>query len=126
MGRMLTKRARLALGATALAAALIPVGAAHAAPTAPGNSASGTSRAPVCSAVPVGTVRCHAIATTNRVAAPSFDPATSSYFDATELRSAYGLGPAGANVGTGPVVAIVDAYDTPAVADHLVAYRTAM
>src|SRR5437867_1449362 len=109
MGRKLTTRSRFALVAAAAAAALLPVATANATPTAPGNSADGTAHAPVCDAVPVCEMRCDAIATSNRVAAPSFDPATSSYFDATELRSAYGQGAWGSSVGNGPTVAIVDA-----------------
>ena len=122
----LTRRARIALGVTALAAGIVPVAGASATPTEPGSSTEGTARARVCADVPLGQARCHAIATTHRVATTSFDPFGSSYLDALELQDAYGQSSSSGAVATGPTVAIVDAYFAPAAASHLVEYRKAM
>jgi len=46
-------------------------------------------------------------------------------YTASQLQDAYGFS-GGGTAGTGPVVAVVDAYDSPNVASHLLTYRTTM
>jgi subtilase family serine protease len=128
-------RIRSGLGlATALAALALTAGAASAASRAP-------EYAPVCShALPTGAAGCDSIRLLNPAAnwhgshaadrpvqgskpgGGSSSTTPSGYYP-SNLQSAYGLGSASANNGTGQTVAIVDAYDDPNAESDLAKYR---
>jgi subtilase family serine protease len=77
----------------------------------------------VCGAVPFGFARCNAEVITPAKGKPTSEPAVS--YTATQLQAAYGVA-GGGTAGSGPLVAVVDAYDSPDAASHLAAYRTTM
>ncbi len=132
--------ARSPFTATALAGALaaalaLPasVGMASAAPASAG-PASGTHRPvplpahgqrPVCGPPAAATAGCHAHVVTHPHSATPLASATyQSGYRPVDLQAAYQLPALSGGPGTGPTVAIVDAYDNPNAEADLAAYRS--
>jgi subtilase family protein len=99
-------------------------------PEASGAGAQGSERSPLYSrALPggctvlVGELGCYV--QVNLFARPVADPNAASIpgFAVAEVRSAYGLPPAGNGPSTGPLIAIVAAYDDPTAESDLAIYR---
>ncbi len=83
------------------------------------------SQRPVCGTPRAGSARCHAHVVTHPDSARPL--ATSSYQDGytpAQLQSAYSLPGVSGGPGTGPTVAVVDAYDNPNAEADLNAYRS--
>jgi PKD repeat protein len=121
-------RRLLALAAVLLLGALFAPGAALARPDARGHApeplpAHGVR--PVCAPPAHGTASCASHVVTRANSATPL--ATSSYqygYRPVDLQAAYQLPSASGSPGTGPTVAIVDAYDNPNAASDLSAYRS--
>jgi subtilase family serine protease len=124
------RRRRTALAALA---GLLTVPLLAAVPALAGSDAAGPENAhalpahsqrPVCGPPAVGNARCHAhVVTQPDGVAPL---ATGSYqngFAPADLKAAYQLPTLAGNPGSGPTVAIVDAYDNPNAEADLAAYR---
>jgi PKD domain len=82
------------------------------------------AQSPICGAVPAGSARCNAHVVTSANGATPL--ATSAYqygYAPADLRAAYQLPSSGTGPGSGPTVAVVDAYDNPNAAADLDAYR---
>lgn len=79
----------------------------------------------ICGLPTAGQAACHAITNDSAdvTVHPHAAPSGSGYGPA-QIQGAYGLTPP-AGVGTGPTVAVVDAYDDPTAASDLVQYRSA-
>ena len=77
----------------------------------------------VCAVGPAATARCHAILRTDIAPLAATPNATPSGYGPVDLRSAYNLSPASGNPGSGPTIAIVDAFDNPNAEADLGVYR---
>jgi subtilase family serine protease len=79
---------------------------------------------PVCPGpAPLGVVRCHSLRRTDRGAAPSVTGGPAGYWPA-DLQAAYQLAPVATDPPSGPIVAIVDAFDDPNAEADLAVYRS--
>jgi subtilase family serine protease len=119
-------------GRTVLAhavAALAILIAAPAASALPHSAAAGLSHRPVCGPAAAGTARCHSDVVTDRTGAvfhgkPTPGPtAPPAGLWPADLRSAYKLTPPTGVPGSGPTIAIVDAFDDPNAEADLAVYR---
>ena len=77
----------------------------------------------VCGPAGKGTARCHADVITDAQGSPLSTSGPSGYWPA-DIQSAYRLGAPVGSPGTGPTIAIVDAYDDPNAASDLSVYRS--
>ncbi len=122
--------ARILAGAALIGAALLPAmpGGAAAAPSADGTHRPvplpAHSQRPVCGPQAAGVARCHAhVVTHPDSAAPLATTSYQSGYRPADLASAYALPSLSGTPGSGPTVAIVDAYDNPNAEADLGAYR---
>lgn len=116
----------LALAALALAAVVItPVTTAAAAGNASVAPLPPHSQRPVCGPPAANAARCFAHVVTHKdSAAPLATVNYSNGFRPVDLAAAYNLPTLTGTPGSGPTVAIVDAYDNPNAESDLAAYRT--
>jgi subtilase family serine protease len=118
-------------GRTVLAhavAALAILVAAPAASALPHSAAKGLSHRPVCGPAVAGSARCHSDVVTDQKGAvfngrPKPGPAPPAGLWPADLRSAYKLNPPTGVPGSGPTIAIVDAFDDPNAEADLAVYR---
>jgi subtilase family serine protease len=109
----------------AVTAALACAGPAAALPHSP---ATGLSHRDVCAIAPPGSASCDAALVTNKDGSvfggqPNASVVPAGYGPA-DLQSAYALNAPSGAPGTGPTIAIVDAYDDPYAATNLSTYRS--
>jgi subtilase family serine protease len=117
-------------GSVAVLAVVIGVLAgAGSASALPHSHATGLSHRAVCGPVSTGFAHCNADLVTDHSGNPfrgasGPSPAiTPAGYGPADLRSAYKLSPASGSPGSGPTIAIVDAYDDPNAASDLATYR---
>src|SRR5712691_3412303 len=126
-----SRRARLHLVVlttfTLLGASLLPGNSAPASadPPNPPGPPPLPSVVPVCPGpAPLQQARCHSERRTDIQGQRGVTPnVTPSGYGPTDLQSAYKLSPPSGAAGTGPLVAIVDAYDDPSAESDLAIYR---
>ena len=112
---------------TLAATAFLPAAAAAAAPAGHGGRQPlpAHSQRAVCGAPGNNAASCHAHVVTDQDDVTPLASTSYTYgYRPTDLASAYQLPASTGTPGTGPTVAIVDAYDNPSVASDLAAYRS--
>lgn len=109
--------------AALMCAALLSMGLVTTASAAPSKTPAGFSHKPVCPGASSGAVHCNALVRTARDGATPLATTGPTGYGPASLQSAYSLSPSSGSPGSGPLVAIVDAYNLPTAESDLNTYR---